>query len=104
MLWERDYMKRRSNSDVAATIHAQGAASEPVDIFTGVERKPLHSQAPSTSDSKTGNSPRPLGSPTPLTSSQPELPLNRLLTKHPRLFLYAIIAIGIIIGILLSRI
>jgi len=111
MLWERDYMKRRSgtggDSGVSATIHAQGAASDPVDIFDGVERQALTSQTPTarpSDDSKTVNSARALSSSAPLATNQPEPPLNRLLAKHPRFFWYAGIAIlGIIIGLLLGR-
>jgi hypothetical protein len=112
MIWERDYMRRRSDAkgdaNAADTAHAEGSASDgPIDIFAGLQRLPLHSQPPSTKasdDSKTGNSARTLGSSVPLATGQPELLLNRVLAKHPRFLWYAAIAIlGIIIGILLGR-
>jgi len=111
MIWERDYMKRRSgakgDTDAADTTHTEGSASDPTDIFAGVERQALHSQAPpakASNDSKTGNSGRTLSSSAPPATDQPEILLSRLLNKHPRFFWYAAIAIlGIIIGILLGR-
>lgn len=76
-------MKRRSDAksgaDAADISHTEGSASDPVDMFAGVERQPLTSQAPSTkaSDgSKTGDSARSLGSTAPLAAGQPELPLE----------------------------
>jgi hypothetical protein len=105
MIWERDYMRRRS--DAADTTHTEGSTSDPIDIFAGLERQPLHSQAPpakASDDSKSGNSARTLVSSAPIAAGQPELILNRLLAKHPRFFWYAAIAIlGITIGILLGR-
>ena len=95
-------MKRRpdGNGD------ADDADTGPVDIFAGLQRQPLPPQAPPnkvSDDSKTGDSERTFGSSAPLAASQPELPLNRLLAKYPRLFWYAAIAIlGVIIGILLG--
>ena len=110
MIWERDYMKRRSgaksDADAADTTHTEGSASDPTDIFAGVERQDLNFQASPTkasNDSKTGNAGRTLGSSAPPATGQPEMPLNRLLAKHPRFFWYVAIAIlGIIIGILLG--
>jgi hypothetical protein len=109
MIWERDYMKWRSGAqgDPDGTAHTEGTASDPVDIFAGLQRQDISSQAPpikATDDLKSGNLARPLGSSPPLASGQSELPLNQLLAKYPRFFWYAAIAIlGIIIGILLGR-
>ncbi len=111
MIWDRDYMKWRygekGDADAPDTANTEGSASGPADIFAGVPRLPLHSQAPPTrasDDSKTGNSARTLGSSSPPAPVQPELLLNRLLAKYPRLFWYTAIAVlGIIIGILLGR-
>jgi hypothetical protein len=111
MIWDRDYMKGRpgekGEANAPDTTDTEGSASDPVDIFAGVPRQPLHSQVPpirASDDSKTSNSARTLGSSAPLAAGQPELLLNRLLAKYPRFFWYAAMAIlGIIIGILLGR-
>jgi hypothetical protein len=111
MIWERDYMKRRSgaecNSGASDTIQTEGSASDPVDIFAGVQRQPLSSQDPTaraSDDSKSGNSVSNLDSTVPLAADQSELPLNRLLAKYPRFLCYAtIVILGIIISILLGR-
>ncbi|HTA95086.1 MAG TPA: hypothetical protein VK769_03080 [Verrucomicrobiae bacterium] len=103
MIWERDYMRRRSDAKGDADA---ADTTDPTDIFAGIQQQPLHSQAPPTAsdDSKTRNSVITLGSSVPQAAGQPELPLNRLLAKYPRFFWYAAIAIlGIIIGILLGR-
>ena len=104
-------MKRRfdakSDADAGDTSHTEGSASDPIDIFAGVARQPLPSQTPPTKasdDSKTGNSAPTFGPSAPRSGDQAELPLDRLLAKHPRFFWYVAIAfLGIIIGILLGR-
>ena len=112
MIWERDYMKRRSDAksdaDAFDAGHTEASAPEPIDIFAGVERQPLSSQVSPTKASsdnlKATHPAHSLSAPADQAVGQQELLLNRLLAKYPRLIWYAAIAVvGIIVGILLGK-
>ena len=105
MIWERDYMKGRSSGDGAPDEVPVDSPLPPFDIFAGLERQELPPQGKSAAlpgGSEVDHA-RP-ASVAPHPASRTELPLNRLLKRHPRFFWYIAIAVlALILGILLGK-
>jgi hypothetical protein len=84
---------------------ADGIESEPppFDIFAGLKQQPLPAQ---NTLAETAQMPAPAGESktSHVSQAHPELPLDRLMKRHPRLPWYiALVVAGIVLGVLLSK-